>query len=351
MSEQFQMQVSGPEPGNSASAERERHTRPRQVDLSARRPDAPDQGEQNLGVQGRAVLEQVVERAVLPMLVAMPWMRTAMATARTSKAPMQIPTRSTPIGRLPAETAPAAFVHDTSAPAMSEPKSRAITKRSVSRLVGLSMSPDGLAVAAMVAALHESGATPEAIYTDLLTPAARRLGEMWEQDECTFADVTMGVLRLQNAQRALAPAFLGTTNIGKGAPRVLLMPVPGEQHTFGLTMVADFFTRAGWDAWTGVVATEKMALQMVRNERIDMVGLSFACDDRIDTAARLIAAFRRRAANPGLVVMVGGPSFVADPSLAARVGADATAADGHQAVLRANELLHRNAANRSETPI
>lgn len=270
------------------------------------------------------MLEQVVQRDVVPMLVAMPWVRAGTAPGAAAE--------SNAASESSAPPAPARKPGGRPAP---------ITRRSVARLVQLTLAPDGLAVAAMVAALHESGATPEAIYTELLTPAARRLGEMWEHDECSFADVTMGVLRLQNAQRAMAPAFRGTTRVGKGAPRVLLMPVPGEQHTFGLTIVADFFTRAGWDTWTGVVATEKRAMQMVRSERVDMVGLSFACDERIDTAARLIAAFRRRAANPRMLVMVGGPSFIADPGLAARVGADATAMDGHQAILRANELLTR----------
>ena len=44
-----------------------------------------------------------------------------------------------------------------------------------------------------------------------------------------------------------------------------------------------------------------------------------------------------------VVIWVGGPSFVADPGLAARVGADATAVDGHQAVLLAHELIHAKA--------
>lgn len=41
------------------------------------------------------------------------------------------------------------------------------------------------------------GVAVETIYFDLLSPAAKLLGEMWEDDQCTFADVTVGLCRLQ----------------------------------------------------------------------------------------------------------------------------------------------------------
>ena len=41
----------------------------------------------------------------------------------------------------------------------------------------------------------------------------------------------------------------------EGGRRALLVSVPGEQHSFGVTMVAEFFRRAGWDAWTGAPRT------------------------------------------------------------------------------------------------
>ena len=119
-----------------------------------------------------------------------------------------------------------------------------------------------------------------------------------------------------------------------------MLPVPGEQHTFGLSIVLDYFLRAGWEARLGPVGTEAAAIALVKRERTDLVGLSFACDDHLPTAKALIAAMRRASANRNLMIMVGGPSFAADPGLATRIGADATALDGHQAVLRANELLH-----------
>ena len=260
-------------------------------------------GNGRLGHDGRAILARTVALDVIPRLVSMPWI------APPSEAPAR-PTPPEPIHHLLVE-----------------------------ELVELCLEHDGHAAALFIAARQGAGIAADRLYLELLSPAARRLGEMWEQDECTFTDVTIGVMRLQNAQRALSPDLVGAPRVALEAPRILLLPVPGEQHTFGLSMVMDFFRRAGWDSWLGVVETGRQAIDLVRRERADMVGLSFGCDDRIDTAAKLIADFRGVAPNKQLKVIVGGPSFVADPLLAARIGADGTALDGHQAVMLAHDLL------------
>ncbi len=252
-----------------------------------------------LGRDGMAILEDTVRQDVIPRLVAMRWI----------DRPVQV----------------------KAAPAIGEV--------AVRKLVALCLEPVSHNVAVFVTELHRSGASPASIYEDLLAPAARQLGVMWENDTCTFADVTIGVLRLQNAQRSLAAQPLDHAAPPLGAPRVLLMPVPGEQHTFGLSLVLDYFVRAGWEARLGPVGSRAQALALIKRERTELVGLSFACDDRVADAEALIADMRRASGNANLIIMVGGPSFLADPELAGRIGADATAIDGHQAVVRANALL------------
>lgn len=107
-------------------------------------------------------------------------------------------------------------------------------------------------------------------------------------------------------------------------------------------MVFDFFCRAGWNAWTGPLETRGELASMVRGQWIDVVGFSLACDERLDAARAEIRAVRAASRNPGLAVMVGGPPFVANPALAASIGADGTALDGLQAVTNAHALLRRD---------
>jgi hypothetical protein len=44
----------------------------------------------------------------------------------------------------------------------------------------------------------------EALLDDLLAPAARLLGEMWERDDCDFLTVTLGVYRLDQIMKETA---------------------------------------------------------------------------------------------------------------------------------------------------
>jgi len=194
---------------------------------------------------------------------------------------------------------------------------------------------------AYVQALRDGGACPESIYLDVITPTARHLGRMWEEDECSFADVTLGVMRLANMLRLLSGAFAGDTTPLCGAPHILLAQMPGEQHGLGLAIVTQFFRRAAWNVHTAPKAASGDLTALARQRWFNVVGLSVAGSDRMDALATQIRAIRRASRNPHLSVLVGGPIFVAHPELAAMVGADATAADGKQAVQQAQNLVGR----------
>ncbi len=211
----------------------------------------------------------------------------------------------------------------------------------VAELASLVLARNEPSAIAFIEALHSQGAAPESLYLDLLAPAARVLGKMWEDDSADFAEVALGLWRLQRAMNELAPAFVGHAPAAADAPRILLVPLPGETHTFGLSMVFDFFCRAGWNAWTGPIDSSADLQDMVRRQFISVLGFSLACDERLADVRTLITAVRRASKNPGIAIMVGGPGFTANPALASLVGADATATDGRQAVMQASALLNQ----------
>jgi len=214
-----------------------------------------------------------------------------------------------------------------------------VTAGHVADLVGLVLSRGEPETVAFVEGMHGQGAAADSLYLDLLAPAARRLGELWEDDACDFTQVTIALWRLQNAMRELSPSFLRSTVTRTNSPRALLVPLPGEDQTFGLSMVHEFFCRAGWNAWSGPVESSADLRGMVRREWVEVIGFSLACDDKLDAVRTEIRSVRRASKNPGLGVLVGGPGFTANPSLAAEVGADGTATDGRQAVLQAQALV------------
>lgn len=187
--------------------------------------------------------------------------------------------------------------------------------------------------------LRRRGFTVESLLTDLLAPAARQLGHLWTEDLCSFTDVTIGLGRLQRMMRELSPAFGTEVAHPPNGRRVLLVRAPGEQHSFGLSMVAEFFRRAGWEVAAGGEGADTDPITAVRREWFDAVGFSAGSEARLDWLPGCIAAVRRASIHPGIAVLVGGPVFMIRPQLARQLGADATAANGSDAPGLAESLL------------
>jgi methanogenic corrinoid protein MtbC1 len=217
----------------------------------------------------------------------------------------------------------------------------------VRALAELVLARDTGGAVTAVAAQVAGGVGLEAVYLDLLAPTARYLGDLWDQDRIDFVQVTLGLCRLQQVVHTLGPAFLGDGDqelVAEPAHRILLATLAGDQHSFGLTLVAEFFRRAGWDVHEAPGATREDLVALVRREPFAAIGLSVGCESRLDATASILAALRRMACNPQLAVLVGGPAFAGHPERVALVGADATAPDGRQATAAVRELLAARAA-------
>lgn len=228
---------------------------------------------------------------------------------------------------------------DALAPLQQPAAAAAPTERQVAEFTLLTLGSQADLTLAYVRALRQTGVSLEAIYLDLLAPAARRLGALWETDHCSFSEVTMGLWRLQQVMHELGPAFQASVPFAVEQKRAILVPVPGSQHTMGLFMVAEFFRRAGWDVWGDALSTAKEIVAATRAEWFDLVGLSVGSETHFPALASVILEIRKASRNRGLLVIIGGPIVASTPDLVSRVGADASAADAPQAVLQAEVLL------------
>jgi MerR family transcriptional regulator, light-induced transcriptional regulator len=194
-------------------------------------------------------------------------------------------------------------------------------------------------LAATVAALRARGASLETVFMALLAPTARHFGDLWTDDRCDFATVTAGLGRLQRLMRELSPAFGTEVAHPPCGRRALLVRAPGEQHSFGLSMVAEFFRRAGWEVAAGGADADIDPISAVRREWFDVAGFSVGGEARLGWLPGCIAAVRQASRNRALRVLVGGPVLSVRPDLASQVGADAWVPDGSAAPSLAESLL------------
>ena len=122
---------------------------------------------------------------------------------------------------------------------------------------------------------------------------------------------------------------------------VLLTIIPGEQHSFGLSMVAEFFRRAGWNLCTGPFSSHQELTSLVHNHWFDIVGFSVSSDRRLDELKKDIHDIRRDSRNRNVGIILGGPMVIAQPGLVASMGADMMSADATTAPQQARNLIEQ----------
>lgn len=188
-------------------------------------------------------------------------------------------------------------------------------------------------------AVQQRGVTPVHLCLDLLSPAARRLGEWWSDDRCDFTQVTIGLGRLQALLHRVTGGLEAVPASVVRPLSAVFVPAPGEQHTLGLSMVRDFFRAAGWQVHAEPLDQPGALLTLLRRARFDLVGFTLGSDRHVDALATLIRDARGASVNRDVRVMVGGPLLLSQPELLERLGADATAEDASRAILVAHDLV------------
>jgi MerR family transcriptional regulator, light-induced transcriptional regulator len=246
------------------------------------------------------------------------------------------------------ELIPRLLAHARGVPAQKDwPTSTAvvITASDVDHFVQACLSHDEERCPRIITDLIHSGAPLERICLDLLTPSARILGTMWEEDEVDFLEVTLGLGRMQRVVRDLGRRVAAETPMSEDAGQAFLCGMPEEQHSLGLAMVAEFFVADGWGVTVGPPLGADDVLHEVGAHWYDVIGLSAGITERIPRIAAVIRDIRAASLNADLAVMVGGRAFVDHPEMFAQVGADASAPDAAQGPLVARTLVQARRAS------
>lgn len=207
----------------------------------------------------------------------------------------------------------------------------------VDALAHIVLGDDLEAAATYVTVMRDRGLSMETLYLELLEPTARHLGKMWDNDECDFVDVTIGVGRLQSLLAIFNETYalpqLGTKR------KVLMATTPGNQHSFGAAMIERLLSAAGWQVDAAYSGEAEEILSALNRNWFAVIGLTAGSDLQLGGLKAIIDRVRTESQNTAIGVMVGGPMFTENPALANDVGADATAPNAAAAVLAAQKLF------------
>ena len=219
-----------------------------------------------------------------------------------------------------------------------------ISAKQVASFVALSKSSPISETTQFIDELLHQGVTTDRIFLELITPAARQLGLMWEQDLCDFTEVTCSLVRMHEITHRLGFEYQNGPQYGSDVPRIMLASAPGSQHFLGLTIVSDFFRKAGWDVVIEISVSETELVHAVSNEWFDVVGISCATEAQLNTLPGLIRALKAASGNPAHGILLGGPIFSLQHHDARSLHADGICTDPREAVALAASLRSSPAA-------
>lgn len=213
-----------------------------------------------------------------------------------------------------------------------------ISPKQLAAFVALSKSSSTPETTQFIDELLHQGVTTERIFLELIAPAARQLGLMWEQDLCDFTEVTCGLVRMHEITHRLGFEYQNGPQLGGDVQRIMLASAPGSQHFLGMTIVSDFFRKAGWDVVIEISLSEKELEHAVSNEWFDVIGISCATEAQLKTLPGLIRALKAASGNPEPGILLGGPIFTLQQHDPRALGADGICLDVKEAVALASSF-------------
>lgn len=181
-----------------------------------------------------------------------------------------------------------------------------------------------------------SGTEPAALYTGVLAPALRTIGERWKDGEISVADEHRASVVAARLVGRLGPRF---ARRGRSRGTVVLGAAPGEPHALPGALLSDLLRGAGFatlDLGADVPAAS-FAETAVAADRLVAVLIGATSSGHDQAMREAIASVRR--AGVSAPVLVGGRA-VADASVARRLGADGwTGLDATSAVAAVEATL------------
>jgi methanogenic corrinoid protein MtbC1 len=121
------------------------------------------------------------------------------------------------------------------------------TQSEIDLLCAALLSADDTAADQFILAARRDGVDVGAISRGYVAGAARKLGQMWDDDRISFIDVTLACGKLYGIIRGLRHVLAPQIIQGRETRPALFALVPGETHTLGIEIATDHFRRDGWD--------------------------------------------------------------------------------------------------------
>lgn len=151
----------------------------------------------------------------------------------------------------------------------------------------------------------DAGVAEGTIHDAIITPAMRRVGDLWAAGELSIADEHLAT----HITVRMVALMCETLRVAARRPghRVLLAGLEQERHSVGLEMAGSVLTHAGYEVLTlGADVPVDALAPAIERHRPALVGISAT----LAVTAKLLPAaiYAIRAADPAIGIIIGGPA-------------------------------------------
>ena len=189
----------------------------------------------------------------------------------------------------------------------------------------------------------EQGSSPDTLVNDVMIPAIRRVGELYEAKTYFLPQLIASAEAMQKAFARLEP-LIKKSGTGATKGRILMATVKGDIHDIGKNIVILLLKNNGFEVIDlGKDVPHEHIIMSMQEHRPDLVGLSALMTTTMVNMPEIIA--KARAAGLECPFMVGGA--VVTEAYALSIGA-AYAKDGVEAVKVAEMLISGGKSKKSK---
>lgn len=211
------------------------------------------------------------------------------------------------------------------------------TQSEIDLLCAALLSADDTAADQFIFAARRDGVDIGAISRGYVAGAARKLGQMWDDDRISFIDVTLACGKLYGIIRGLRHVLAPQIVQGRETRPALFALVPGETHTLGIEIATDHFRRDGWDVDMLMGLDHDALVSEADLRHYEAIVLVANSDRMLEPLTRLSLALR--ITQPLAHIIVAGGILDHHPDILHLVGAEAVMADLDSAIATLRDVL------------
>lgn len=153
--------------------------------------------------------------------------------------------------------------------------------------------------------LQDNRLSPDQIVDLYIPQAAHSLGCMWQDDEISFAQVTVATARLQGLLTLLAPPWSFCIEHGGASPSVLLILQSTDCHTLGPHVASAQLRRMGASVRVLFGPDSETVLRILAEEPVDLVMFSSSRTEALAAIAAMVADIRANFCSPPPIALGG----------------------------------------------